>query len=112
MAEAYAWADIVIGRAGALTIAELCAAGVGSILIPFPGAVDDHQARNAQYLKDCGAGDWLRQTETLEHDLQQLLGEFCRERTFLMQLAVAARKAALPNAAKVVTDIVLSEAQA
>ncbi|MGH8106837.1 MAG: undecaprenyldiphospho-muramoylpentapeptide beta-N-acetylglucosaminyltransferase, partial [Arenimonas sp.] len=98
MASAYAWADIVIGRAGALTIAELCAAGVGSILIPFPGAVDDHQARNAQYLKECGAGDWLRQTETLEHDLKQLLGEFCEDRNFLMQLAVAARKAALPDA--------------
>ena len=51
MAAAYGWADIVIGRAGALTIAELCAAGVGSILIPFPGAVDDHQARNAQYFE-------------------------------------------------------------
>lgn len=112
MAEAYAWADIVIGRAGALTIAELCAAGVGSILIPFPGAVDDHQARNAQYLKECGAGDWLRQTETLEHDLKQLLGEFCEDRSFLVQLAVAARKAALPDATKDVADIVLSEAQA
>jgi len=104
--------DIVIGRAGALTVAELCAAGVGSILIPFPGAVDDHQARNAQYLKECGAGDWLRQTETLEHDLKQLLGEFCEDRTFLMQLAIAARKAALPDATKDVADIVLSEAEA
>ncbi|MEO6172620.1 MAG: undecaprenyldiphospho-muramoylpentapeptide beta-N-acetylglucosaminyltransferase [Arenimonas sp.] len=112
MASAYAWADIVIGRAGALTIAELCAAGVGSILIPFPGAVDDHQACNAQYLKECGAGDWLRQTETLEHDLLQLLGEFCEDRKFLMELAVAARKAALPDATKDVADIVLSEAQA
>ncbi len=112
MASAYGWADIVIGRAGALTIAELCAAGVGSILIPFPGAVDDHQARNAQYLKECGAGDWLRQTETLEHDLKQLLGEFCEDRSFLMQLAVAARKAALPDATKDVADIVLSEALA
>lgn len=112
MAAAYGWADIVIGRAGALTIAELCAAGVGSILIPFPGAVDDHQARNAQYLKECGAGDWLRQTETLEHDLRQLLGEFCEDRHFLMQLAIAARKAALPAATKDVADIVLSEAQA
>jgi len=112
MAEAYGWADIVIGRAGALTIAELCAAGVGSILIPFPGAVDDHQARNAQYLKECGAGDWLRQTETLEHDLQQLLSEFCEDRKFLMQLAVAARKASLPNATKDVADIVLLEAKA
>ncbi|MEO8003106.1 MAG: undecaprenyldiphospho-muramoylpentapeptide beta-N-acetylglucosaminyltransferase [Arenimonas sp.] len=112
MAAAYGWADIVIGRAGALTIAELCAAGVGSILIPFPGAVDDHQARNAQYLKECGAGDWLRQTETLEHDLKQLLEEFCEDRKFLMQLAIAARKAALPDAAKDVADIVLSEAEA
>ena len=112
MAAAYGWADIVIGRAGALTVAELCAAGVGSILIPFPGAVDDHQARNAQYLKECGAGDWLRQTETLEHDLRQLLAEFCEDRKFLMQLACAARKAALPNATKDVADIVLSEAQA
>jgi UDP-N-acetylglucosamine--N-acetylmuramyl-(pentapeptide) pyrophosphoryl-undecaprenol N-acetylglucosamine transferase len=110
MAAAYAWADIVIGRAGALTIAELCAAGVGSILIPFPGAVDDHQARNAQYLKECGAGDWLRQTETLEHDLLQLLGEHCGDRQFLLQLACAARRAALPDATKDVVDIVLSEA--
>lgn len=112
MAAAYGWADIVIGRAGALTVAELCAAGVGSILIPFPGAVDDHQARNAQYLKECGAGDWLRQTETLEHDLQLLLSEFCKDREFLLRLACAARKAALPDATKDVADIVLSEAQA
>lgn len=111
MAAAYGWADIVIGRAGALTVAELCAVGVGSILIPFPGAVDDHQACNAQYLKECGAGNWLRQTETLEHDLQQLLSETCADRNFLMQLAVAARKAALADATKDVVDIVLSEAK-
>jgi UDP-N-acetylglucosamine--N-acetylmuramyl-(pentapeptide) pyrophosphoryl-undecaprenol N-acetylglucosamine transferase len=58
MAAAYGWADLVIGRAGALTIAELCAAGVGSVLVPFPGAVDDHQAANADYLKERGGGDW------------------------------------------------------
>ena len=58
MAEAYAWADLVIGRAGALTIAELCAAGVGSILVPFPTAVDDHQATNAEFLSQHGGG-WL-----------------------------------------------------
>jgi UDP-N-acetylglucosamine--N-acetylmuramyl-(pentapeptide) pyrophosphoryl-undecaprenol N-acetylglucosamine transferase len=109
MAAAYAWADIVIGRAGALTIAELCAAGVGSILIPFPGAVDDHQARNAQYLKECGAGDWLRQTDTLEKDLKILLADFCSDRSRLLRLATAARKAALPDATKDVVDIVLSE---
>ncbi|MEO8161560.1 MAG: undecaprenyldiphospho-muramoylpentapeptide beta-N-acetylglucosaminyltransferase, partial [Arenimonas sp.] len=65
MAAAYGWADLVIGRAGALTIAELCAAGVGSILVPFPGAVDDHQASNAEYLRERGGGDWLRQDDAL-----------------------------------------------
>jgi UDP-N-acetylglucosamine--N-acetylmuramyl-(pentapeptide) pyrophosphoryl-undecaprenol N-acetylglucosamine transferase len=112
MAAAYAWADIVIGRAGALTIAELCAAGVGSILIPFPGAVDDHQARNAQYLKECGAGDWLRQSERLEKDLQILLHDACKDRAHLLRLAIAARKAALPLATQDVVDIVLSESGA
>src|SRR5690606_36003758 len=49
MAAAYAWADLVVCRAGALTLAELCAVGVGSVLVPFPQAVDDHQTRNAEY---------------------------------------------------------------
>src|SRR5690606_1338131 len=55
MAAAYAWADIVVCRAGALTLAELCAAGVGALLVPFPAAVDDHQTRNAEYLVERGA---------------------------------------------------------
>jgi UDP-N-acetylglucosamine--N-acetylmuramyl-(pentapeptide) pyrophosphoryl-undecaprenol N-acetylglucosamine transferase len=73
MAAAYGWADLVIGRAGALTIAELCAAGVGSLLVPFPGAVDDHQAANADYLKEHGGGDWLRQDANLESGLRERL---------------------------------------
>ena len=63
MAAAYGWADLVICRAGALTIAELCAAGVPSILMPFPGAVDDHQARNAEFLAERGGGSWMRQDD-------------------------------------------------
>ena len=55
MAEAYAWADLVICRSGALTVAELAAAGVASVLVPFAYAVDDHQTRNAEYLADAGA---------------------------------------------------------
>jgi UDP-N-acetylglucosamine--N-acetylmuramyl-(pentapeptide) pyrophosphoryl-undecaprenol N-acetylglucosamine transferase len=55
MAEAYQWADVVIARAGALTVAELATVGVPAILIPFPAAVDDHQTANAQWLVDCGA---------------------------------------------------------
>ncbi len=55
MAEAYGWADLVICRSGALTVCELAAVGVASILVPFPAAVDDHQTVNAAYLVDRGA---------------------------------------------------------
>ena len=111
MAVAYGWADLVIGRAGALTIAELCAAGVGSILIPFPGAVDDHQARNADFLKERGGGDWLRQDAALEIELCSRLLPLVRDRTQLLRLAEAARAAAFPHAAQRVADIVMQEAR-
>src|SRR3546814_8447129 len=55
MAAAYAWADLVICRSGALTLAELCAVGVASVLVPFPHAVDDHQTRNAEFLSEHAA---------------------------------------------------------
>ena len=110
MAAAYGWADLVIGRAGALTIAELCAAGVASVLVPFPGAVDDHQARNADYLKERGGGDWLRQDEHLEQGLRQRLQALLADRGKLVEMAIAARAAAYPNAARRVAEIALEEA--
>ena len=55
MAGAYGWADVVVCRSGALTVSELAAAGVASILVPFPHAVDDHQTRNAEFLVEAGA---------------------------------------------------------
>ena len=63
MAEAYGWADLVICRAGALTISELTAAGVGAILVPFPAATDDHQTRNAAYLVREGAAIMMPERE-------------------------------------------------
>ncbi len=110
MAAAYGWADLVIGRAGALTIAELCAAGVGSVLVPFPGAVDDHQARNAEYLSERGGGIWLRQNDQLERELGEHLRRLAGDRATLLSLAVAARAAAFPRAADAVADIVMQEA--
>ena len=99
MAQAYGWADLVIGRAGALTIAELCAAGVGSLLVPFPGAVDDHQARNAEYLAERGGGEWFRQDNKLEASLRDRLRVLAGDRARLLALAQAARAAAFPQAA-------------
>ncbi len=112
MAAAYGWADLVIGRAGALTVAELCAAGVGSILIPFPGAVDDHQARNAEFLAEAGGGSWMRQDGKLADALRERLNTLAGDRAQLLVLATAARKAAFPDAANTVADIALQEARA
>jgi UDP-N-acetylglucosamine--N-acetylmuramyl-(pentapeptide) pyrophosphoryl-undecaprenol N-acetylglucosamine transferase len=64
MDEMYAWADFVICRAGAMTVAELSVVGLGSLLVPFPFAVDDHQTTNAAYLADSGAA-YLEQQKTL-----------------------------------------------
>jgi UDP-N-acetylglucosamine--N-acetylmuramyl-(pentapeptide) pyrophosphoryl-undecaprenol N-acetylglucosamine transferase len=97
MAGAYAEADVVICRAGALTVAELAAAGVASILIPYPHAVDDHQTHNAQFLSAQGAAILLPQSAlnavTLARYLQDL------DRTKLLSMAVAARALAKPDAA-------------
>src|SRR5690606_19036460 len=73
MAAAYAWADLVVCRAGASTLAELCAAGVGSVLVPFAAAVDDHQTRNAEYLVEHGAAVLLKQDHHLATNLEGAL---------------------------------------
>jgi UDP-N-acetylglucosamine--N-acetylmuramyl-(pentapeptide) pyrophosphoryl-undecaprenol N-acetylglucosamine transferase len=77
MAEAYRWADLVLCRAGAMTVAELAAVGVASILVPFPYAVDDHQTANAHYLADNAAAVLLPQTQLTP----ELLGELIKEAT-------------------------------
>ena len=111
MAAAYGWADIVVCRAGALTLAELCAAGVGSVLVPFPQAVDDHQTRNAEFLVDRGAAQLLPQgadTADLARRISATL-EILAERADLLRLAQAARSLARPDAAARVADIVIAQ---
>jgi UDP-N-acetylglucosamine--N-acetylmuramyl-(pentapeptide) pyrophosphoryl-undecaprenol N-acetylglucosamine transferase len=98
MAEAYGWADLVIARAGALTVAELAAAGVGAILVPYPAAVDDHQTRNAAYLVGAGAATLIPQDEL---DAERLAAELQRhidDRALVMQRARLARAQAKPDA--------------
>jgi UDP-N-acetylglucosamine--N-acetylmuramyl-(pentapeptide) pyrophosphoryl-undecaprenol N-acetylglucosamine transferase len=107
MAAAYAWADVVVCRAGALTLAEVCAAGVGSVLVPFPQAVDDHQTKNAEYLVDHGAALLLAQDEQLAERLRVILAELAEDSVRRLAMAEAARGLARPDAAARVAQIVL-----
>jgi UDP-N-acetylglucosamine--N-acetylmuramyl-(pentapeptide) pyrophosphoryl-undecaprenol N-acetylglucosamine transferase len=108
MAGAYAEADLVVSRAGALTVAELAAAGVGAILIPFPAAVDDHQTRNAEWLGRVSAAQVVSETgltaPELANRLATLLGN---GRARLLAMAEAARAQARPDAARRMAELCL-----
>ena len=102
MAASYAWADLAVCRAGALTVAELTAAGLGAVLVPFPHAVDDHQTRNAEALLAVGAAELMQerdlQPQALAQRLQSLLGDRSRQ----LAMAAAARTLAKPDAAQMI----------
>ncbi len=102
MARRYAEADLVVCRAGAVTIAELSAGGVASILVPFPHAVDDHQTANARFLADRGAAILLPQRDLTPHKLSSLIGSLDRAR--LLELARNARALGKPEAARLVAE--------
>lgn len=103
MAAMYSWADIVICRAGALTVAELSAAGVASVLVPFPHAVDDHQTSNAHYLSDAGAALLIPQPEFTVTKVAALLKSLTRETC--LQMSVKARALGKPDATETVANI-------
>lgn len=102
MAARYAGADLLICRAGASTIAELAAAGVPSVLIPFPFAVDDHQTHNARFLSDRGGAMLIPQSELTPERLAELLTQLDREK--LLVMARAARVAGKPDATQAVAE--------
>ena len=102
MARRYAEADLVICRAGAVTIAELSAGGMASILVPFPHAVDDHQSANARFLSERGAAMLLPQTELTPQRLADTLRRM--DRATLLQMARNARGLGKPDAARVVAQ--------
>lgn len=106
MADRYATADLVICRSGALTVAELAAVGVASVLVPFPHAVDDHQTGNARFLAEAGAAVLLPQTELSPQRIAALLHEMNRER--LLAMATKARARAKPDATARVADVCAS----
>ncbi len=104
MAQAYGWADLVVCRAGALTVSELAAVGVGAVLVPYPHAVDDHQTRNAAYLVEAGAARLLPQRELTPASLAGLLRELCADRATLLEMARRARALGRPDATRRVAD--------
>ena len=102
VARRYAEADLVICRAGAMTVAELSAGGVASVLVPYPHAVDDHQTANARYLADQGAAILLPQTDLTPEKLAGLLRTL--ERPRLLEMARRARSLGKPDAARIVAE--------
>ena len=112
MAAAYDWADLVLCRAGALTLAELCVCGLASILVPFPYAVDDHQTANARYLSESGAAILLPESELAPEKLNSVLSGPCQAREQIRLMAEKTRQFAHADATQTVGDICLGGAHA
>ena len=104
MAEAYSWADIVLCRAGALTVSELAIMGRPSILVPLPQAIDDHQTHNARSLERVGAAVLVKQSDMTSAALADILQTFIEDPQQLTNMAQAAAAAAKPDATRLVCD--------
>lgn len=112
MAGAYGGADLAVSRAGALTVSELAAAGLGAVLVPFPSAVDDHQTRNAGFLVSAGAAVLLPEAGlTAERLAGELAGLLSAGRARPLEMARAARAVAVPDAANRVAQLCLAAAE-
>lgn len=109
MAAAYAWADFVICRAGAMTVSEVAAIGTPAIFIPLPNAIDDHQTANAKYLTEAGAAVLLKQSDLSAENLATQIEILC---TNLPQRREIAKSLAYLNATQNVAKIIIAEAKA
>lgn len=109
MAERYAECDLIICRSGALTVAEIAAIGVASVLIPFPYAVDDHQTHNARFLSEVGAAEMIQESQLTAKKLVDLLRGLTREK--LLHMAEAARKLGQPEATRKVAEVCIGLAK-
>ena len=107
MADAYQQADLVICRSGAMTVTELSALGVPSILVPFPYAVDDHQTKNAKHLSSAGAAVLMPQDELTPESLVKVIRSLSTDPTALAKMRLAARSCFLPSAATVVANALI-----
>lgn len=104
MAQAYAWADLVICRSGALTVSEIQQVGIGALLIPFPYAVDDHQTKNAEFLGSVGGAVIAQQKDLTANKLREIYAKLS-SRDVLLKMAKASKSSAINNA----TDQVVAQ---
>ncbi len=111
MAEAYRWADMVICRAGAMTVSELATAALPSVLVPFPLAIDDHQTANARYMADAGAALLLPQSELTPQKLAEELKIIIKNPERIAAMARNAQNLSKPDAAQRVAEFCLIEAK-
>ena len=107
MAAAYAWADVVICRSGAMTVSEVAAAALPAVFIPFPYAIDDHQTANAQWLVDAGAAILMPQNTMTVETLEEILKSFIADPKLLQEMQEKAAAVAIHNASEVVAKICL-----
>jgi UDP-N-acetylglucosamine--N-acetylmuramyl-(pentapeptide) pyrophosphoryl-undecaprenol N-acetylglucosamine transferase len=108
MAAAYAWADLALCRAGAMTIAELEAAGLGALLVPLPAATDDHQTKNAEALVRIGGGRVLKERDMTPDTLSAGIAELTADRARMLKMAQAARSARNVDAAATLADLCMA----
>ena len=109
MASAYAWADLIICRAGAMTISEVAAMGIPAIFIPLPNAIDDHQTANAQYLTEAGAAILVKQSDLTAEHLVQQIEKLCEN---LPERRAISQTLAYLNATETVAQFCIAEAKA
>ena len=107
MASAYAWADLVVCRAGALTVAELCAVGLPAVFVPYPAAVDDHQTANATPMVQAGAAAVIQEADLNDASLADELQRWLASRADLLERAKRARELAQPQALQRITELCL-----
>ncbi len=105
MDQAYEWCDLVVCRSGAMTVSEVCCAGVVAIFVPYPYAVNDHQAANASYLVDQGAAYMVRQEQFLDGSWLEIVHRVMGHRELLVSMGSAARELAKPRASETVAQI-------
>lgn len=104
MSEAYRWADLVVCRAGALTVSEIAAVGIAAIFVPFPFAVDDHQTKNAQWLVEQNAAILISETELREEQTERKIIKLVEDKIKLAKMAAQAKNVAYLDASKVLAN--------